>query len=155
MRMLCVLCSVNRSIEALSLNQSKLNRLPPNPHTAPHNVTASSMPAALTIALEKDDGCFLPSDTIRGTLTLKPGTEQQQPLREGRAVVTVGFTWGPCENGWGFGNQRRPRHHIAMYRPTHLSPRQLAGGLHVEWEEGGHSGDDTGVLRYAVDRASW
>ncbi len=29
---------------------------------------------------------------------------------------------------------------------------QLSGTLHVEWEEGGHSGDDTGVLRYSEDR---
>lgn len=34
----------------------------------------------------------------------------------------------------------------------HTYTIQLAGGLHVEWEEGGPSADDTGALRYVVDR---
>ena len=48
----------------------------------------------LTITLAKEDGCFLPGETIQGTLTLHSGggTEQQQPLREGRAVVAVRTT---------------------------------------------------------------
>ena len=48
----------------------------------------------LVITLSKEDGCFLPGETIQGTLTLHSGgggteQQQQQPLREGRAVVAV------------------------------------------------------------------
>lgn len=46
----------------------------------------------LVITLAKEDACFLPGETIQGTLTLHSGggtDQQQQPLREGRAVVAV------------------------------------------------------------------
>lgn len=118
--------------------------------STPHSQASQpAMPPRLTLSLARADGCFLPGETITGELVWSPGGGDQQQeqllsssLREARAVVTV----RACVCGWVAVRGNGLAH--PYDRPT----QQLSGSLHVEWEEGGHSGDDTGALRYSADR---
>jgi hypothetical protein len=110
---------------------------------------------ALTLALEKEDGCFVPGETIRGELIWQGtggGGGDQQRLREGLVVVVVSLVMLRSIDSIdrlieSKLTPRSLRSSIEINQPT-----QLSGTLHVEWEEGGHSGDDTGALRYSEDR---